>query len=819
MPVYDLSGKWEMHQSEPDKWVSAEVPGGVHLDLMRAGLIPDPFVGDHESRVQWVAEKDWVYRRTFEVDESMLTLENLELVCDGLDTLAEVFINGIVVARADNMFCQYRWKVKNHLNVGTNEISVVFSSPVKYAAQKMIARPLACTGNWISGWQYLRKAACHFGWDLAPKLATAGIWKDIRLEGWTTARIKDVFIRQNHYGNKVTLGFQVQLENSRPKNLEACVRMTDPHGKVIETRQQMPMGRSEVLPIYVDHPELWWPNGYGAQPLYDAEISLLDGQTVLDVRHYQIGLRTLQVQQNEDPWGTSFTIVVNNLPIFCKGSNWIPPDSFPTRTSPAQTESLIRSAAAVHQNMLRVWGGGYYEDEAFYNLCDRYGILVWQDFMFACAAYPFDEDIFLGNVREEVSQIVRRLRHHACLALWCGNVALELGWAKWGWNRTGVEGLKKAHDRFFFQILPAWVMDDDPERLYWPGSPSSGEPFEDPQSDQKGDIHQWKVWHDQKPIQQYRDTTPRFVSEFGFQSLPALKTIATFAHQVDWNLTSYVMEQHQKDEHGYGKMMGYLVDHFRIPRDFKSLIYLTQVQQAEALRLGVEHWRRYCERTGGALYWQLNDCWPGASWSTIDYYGRWKAAHYFARHFFAPLLVSVEDKGSRLELFVTNDSSQIWTGLLRWSLMTLDGEVLDGDEHIFMAMPTATAMLEVFDFSGRLNDGNQRNVVLVIECMQDDRLISMQVIKFVPNKYLMLKKTAIDLDFAQNGSEVEVTLFTASMARYVEITLEGVDVIFSDNYFDLPARKPYRVYFPLPQDWSLEQVRKALSVHSLVDTF
>ncbi len=428
--------------------------------------------------------------------------------------------------------------------------------------------------------------------------------------------------------------------------------------------------------------------------------------TPLDSRTYQIGLRTVELRQEADAWGRSFTFVVNGVPIFAKGANWIPADSFPTRVTGEQLERLLASAAAANQNMLRVWGGGYYEDERFYDLCDRYGILVWQDFMFACAIYPLDDPAFLENVREEVIQNVRRLRHRACLALWCGNNEMETAWVNWGWDKPERRDLKAADQRFFYDLLPGWVRGEDPDHAYWPSSPSSGMPFEAPGSHAAGDDHLWQVWHSLKPIRFYREQFPRFASEFGMQSLPPLATIAGYAAPDEWNMTSYVMEHHQRCVGGNGKIMAYLAQHYRMPANFASLVYLTQVLQAEAMRVGVEHWRRHRGRCSGALYWQLNDCWPVASWASLDYFGRWKALHYAARRFYAPVLLSLEEDAdaAQVGVYLTNDTVEPWRGEVRWSLETLAGEALGADRVPVDAAALATTPVVNLDFRDRLPD-------------------------------------------------------------------------------------------------------------------
>lgn len=817
MIARSLSGAWQFRQAGAADWLPASVPGGVHTDLLVAGRLPDPFVADNEHAVQWVAEQDWEYRRTFHADPELLASERVFLVCDGLDTLADLELNGQALGSAENMFRQDRWEVGALLRPGENELRVRFRSPVRYVSERQGQRPMPDVNDVIHGGPYLRKAPSHFGWDWGPKLAAIGIWRDIRLEGRSVARLDDVHLRQQHADEQVTLTASISAERWEQGALRASLRLTAPDGHIQQVEAQL-SDAVATLALPIERPQLWWPRGYGEQPLYRVTISLASDETVLDEREYQIGLRTIELRQEPDEWGRSFTFVVNGVPIFAKGANWIPADSFPARVSPARLEHLIGSAAAANHNMLRIWGGGYYEDELFYDLCDRLGLLVWQDFMFACALYPLHDPALLESIRAEVADAVRRLRHRACLALWCGNNEIEVAWAEWGWDTPDHADLKAAYDRFFHQILPEWVAADDPDLPYWPSSPSSGQPFAEPNSDRAGDVHQWQVWHALKPFSNYRTTLARFVSEFGFQSLPSLATIASFAEPAEWNMTSYVMEHHQKNAGGNGRIMAYLTEYFRLPRDFDALVYLSQLLQAEAMRVGVEHWRRH-PACAGALYWQLNDCWPVASWASIDYYGRWKAAHYASRRFFAPLLLSVEDEGDSRAIFVTSDAGEPWAGRLRWSLESLRGERLDGGEAELSLPPRSTARVLDLEFAGRLTPAQRRSCVLVCELWQGDRRLQLVVTPFVPSKHLALEEPQIEVEIGLAGADLSIRLTARSLARFVELSLAGADVIFSDNHFDLPAGREVLIDCRLPDGWDLAQARQALRVRSLYESY
>ena len=824
MQIQHLTGDWQFQKEGTVEWLPANVPGSVHTDLMASGCIPDPFVADNEKRVQWVAESDWVYRTSFACTNELLSEEKVFLVCDGLDTLATIVLNGHELGHTDNMFRQYRWEVKSFLDAkGANNLTISFSSPVKYAAEKQALRPLPGVAQAIPGGSHLRKAPCQFGWDWGPQLPPSGIWKDIRLEGYSGARLSEVHLRQNHASGQVAVEVRASIQYWGDVPLAARVHITTPEGEILEKKTAIITQDEVIVNVPIPNPELWWPNGYGGQPLYQMEVSLMrndDSQAVpLDQHIYQVGLRTVELRQQHDEWGRSFVFVVNGIPIFVKGSNWIPADSFPARITDQFLEGLIRSAAETHQNMLRVWGGGFYEEERFYDLCDRYGILVWQEFIFSCSIYPLDVPAFLENVQVEVVENIRRLRHRACLALWCGNNEMEWGWVDWNWNRPELQDLKTAYDQFFHHTLPAWCQAEDPDHSYWPSSPSSDTPFNYPNGQRQGDSHYWDVWHGRKPFTSYRDQYPRFMSEFGFQALPPLATIRTYADETDWNMTSYIMEQHQKNASGNSLMVGQMLDTFRLPKDFVSLVYLSMVLQAEGIRYGVEHWRRHPDRVAGTLYWQLNDCWPVASWSSVDYFGRWKALHYAARRFYAPLMLSIEDKPPEQGVYVSNDLLEPWEGTVNWSLETLAGEVLTSGQAPVKAAPQSATQVCRVDFSDRISDDNIRKLVFIAELWQGDRFVTRQTAGFAPIKHLSLADPAVTVNLRDERGELIVELTSRSLALLVEVSLDGSDDVFSDNYFNLPSGRTARISCPMPAGWTLNRVKKAFRLRSVYDSY
>jgi beta-mannosidase len=848
MKSQSLSGKWQFRQVGTEEWLNATVPGCVHTDLLNLGLIPDPFIGDNEKKVMWVSESDWEYRFRFIPSNDIINEEKFFLNADGLDTLAEVSLNNVFLGITNNQFRNWRWEIAEFFHEGENTLDILFKSPAKYVSTEQKRRRMKGVSQAIEGASHIRKAPCQFGWDWGPKLPSMGIWKDIRLEGYSVAKIKETHIRQFLENDSIIIQVNVLIDQWQNGKLNAILRIEHPDGTINKTTKVFADDQIS-LQVKINSPYLWWPNGYGEQPLYEVEVLLLDSDRVLDKQTSQIGLRTINLVRNKDKYGESFQFIVNNVPIFIKGSNWIPADTFITRFSDQHLETLIVDAAAGHQNMLRVWGGGFYEEERFYDLCDRYGILIWQDFIFSCSIYPLDETDFFENVKIEIFENIRRLRHRTCLALWCGNNEMEEGWESWGWQKHPLEDqaldfieqfptlrfildsigdrdllpdwemLKDEYDRFFHETLPAWVKVIDPDTAYWPSSPSSNTPFHKANGEDQGDAHFWDVWHGRKPFTAYRESYPRFMSEFGFQAFPTYETIESYTNPEDRNLTSYVMEHHQRGNHGNGLIIAQMTDLFRMPVDFYGWIYLSMVLQAEGIRYGVEHWRRNMHRVSGTLYWQLNDCWPVASWSSIDYFGRWKALHYASKKFYAPLLLSIEDNPPRIDIHITSDLTISTDCIVTWSLEELSGKSFASGTLNATAKPLSNNFIHSLNFQDIVNEVNKRKLILVCELSQDTIHISTCIGTFVPNKHIAFTDPHINVEIKKKGKQCSLTLTTESLARFVELKLDGTDVVFSDNYFDIPARRKKEVTFPYPSGWSLEKTTKALRVYSLNDSY
>jgi beta-mannosidase len=581
-------------------------------------------------------------------------------------------------------------------------------------------------------------------------------------------------------------------------------------------------GKQGRASLTIKHPDLWWPAGMGEQPLYEVSVILkTPNGEVLDRREQRVGLRTLRLLRRKDAWGECFQFEANGIPFYAKGANWIPADTFVRRLSEGDCRRLLESAVAANMNMLRVWGGGIYEEDIFYDWCDRLGICVWQDFIFACSSYPTFDKEFMDNVKAEAEDNVRRLRHHACLALWCGNNELEQGAVAEKWDKRHMSW--RDYCKLFDRLLPQVVNRLDPVRDYWPSSPHSPagdrNDFNNPSC---GDAHLWDVWHGRKPFEWYRTAAHRFCSEFGFQSFPEPKTVYGYTQPDDRNITGRVMEHHQRCGIGNTVIMTYLLDRFRMPKDFDGTLWLSQILQGLAIKYAVEHWRRIKPRNMGALYWQLNDCWPVASWASIDYHGRWKALHYMARRFFAPLLVSgVEDReNGTVDVVVTSDLREPCDGTLRWALTNVVGETLkQGSEKLRIAPMKSRRRRRLVVAKEREKYGD-RDLILWLSLVVNGEAVSSNTVTFAKPKQMDLVDPRIvaRMTTERDGS-VLLRLHARHPAFYVWLELEGMDARFSDNFFDLGANAKTEVIIRPETSVAESEIRKRLRVRSLIDTY
>ena len=836
MRVFSLApATWQFRDAtKGSPWAAAVVPGCVHKDLGRAGAIPDPFQGTNELDLQWIEERDWEYRASFTLPAGLLTEETIELVADGLDTVATVFLNGVEIARTENMFLGYRWPVKSRLRPGENEIRIRFGSAMEYIRTHRLSHRPREFNDPVGRSQVIRKQPCQFGWDWGPRLVTAGIWRDLRLVGWSRNRLTGVQVSQQHApAGDVTLRLVPELARR-----EAGVTY---HYRLSLDRVVVAEGTG--VTILVRHPQLWWPSGQGAQPLYTLEIEALhaDGNRF---GHWlrRIGLRTIALDRRRDAAGEAFRFVVNGRPVFAKGANWIPAHSFVAGLTREDYARDLGSARAAHMNMIRVWGGGIYESEDFYDLCDELGLLVWQDFMFACSIYPGDR-AFLRSVQAEAGHQVRRLRHHASLALWCGNNEI----AQLNAGGHGTINLQKpgphrrAYEAIFHRILPEAVRSGDGATSYWPSSQwrsnlkdsnSIGATL--PDGEKRGDTHFWDVWHARHPVKAYEKWRFRFCSEFGMQSYSSPETNATFCPPERGNIFAQEMENHQKNQFGNQIILDYVSRRYRFPKSQDDLIYLSQLNQAYCMQVGVEHFRRLMPHCMGALYWQLNDCWPAASWSSIEFTGRWRALHHVARRFFAPALVTAQvpgDEGTGIgnyrqsnvdEVVIQTvyDRPESAVGRLRWDLFHVDGRVLlRGHKRVALHYGESTGQ-KTLRLARLMTRHGRDNLVLRVALDVGDRCVSEDSVLLVPPRFLALPAARTKVFIQQVDPRRARLTFTSPVFQHrFAFDFTGLGHSSSDNYFELFPDEPKTVEVDFVRPHSGTQLRKALKFRSLVDTY
>lgn len=795
----NLGGAWRMREADSQTWHSAHVPGSVYADLMADGTMPDPFWRENELDAFKRMKKDYVYQRAFTVTEAQLAHAHVELVCEGLDTLAHVSFNGREIAFADNMHITWVWDVKEQLHAGENALEIRFDSPILYCAKKAEEAPGWESSDATPGFRHLRKAHCMFGWDWGPRLPDAGIWRPIFLRTWDAARLENALMLQAHHDGVVDVTIRPEIAGESAWSAE----ITAPDGEVLT----LPETTATEQVITIEHPQLWWPNGLGKQPLYRVTVRLATG----DTRVWRIGLRTMTVSREKDEWGEEFCHVVNGVKVFAMGADYIPEDNILARVTPERTRRLLEDCKAANFNAIRVWGGGYYPDDAFYDICDELGLLVWQDLMYACAFYDLTPD-FERSIRVETQQNVARLRHHASLALICGNNEMEMFMAgansalinhrTWEFVPTYPHHITD-YVKMFEYILPAIVKETAPQTYWWPASPSSGGNFDAPNDENRGDNHYWDVWHGEKPFTEYRKFFFRYASEFGFQSFPCLKSVEQFTLPDDRNIFSRVMERHQRNQAANGKILSYLSQTFRYPNSFDDLLYASQLMQAEAIRYGVEHWRRNRGRCMGAIIWQLNDIWPVASWASIDYYGRWKALHYAAKRFFAPVMISAEEEGElsqnpkineyhpaplekSFRLNVCNETLRDVTGEVVWALRTPDGAIVRQNQQTLTIPAMSAKWLDKVDCADASLTGHYVSFAFVV----DDVALSEGTCIFCAPKHFEFVDPRLTLE--TRGDTLVVT--SHAYAKQVWLESEDADLLLDDNAFDMnPGTKVVRV--------------------------
>lgn len=826
MEKINLNGRWALYQGGEGDAIQATVPGCVHLDLLANNLIENPLYRDNERQQMWVGETDWLYERDFDVSKKFLRHNRVRLCCLGLDTLASIWINDRELARTDNMYRRWEFDIKSFLKVGENTIKIKFDAPVPYVkqqeAQNGVLPAWSIGKERLNSGAYIRKEPCNFGWDWGPMLVTSGIWRDIHLMAFDETQFADVQILQKHGTDEngtdiVDLTIDIRLEPKPKETVTAVVSVAEGDGTIFASDRMTFDDEYASLEIRINNPRLWWPHGMGKQPLYDVLIGLFDKDLKqLDYVAKPIGLRTLRLERYPDEWGESFQFVCNDVPFFAKGANWIPASPYPSATTEEQYEQLIRACAEANMNMLRVWGGGIYEEDIFYTLCDEYGITVWQDFMFACGVYPADDEAFLANVKAEAEDNVRRIRHHACLALWCGNNEIEQGMGTDNWQEAQSWEL---YSQLFDDLLANVVKDLDPQRDYWPGSPHS------PCGDRNdwmnptcGDAHLWGVWHQKQPFEWYRENDHRFISEFGFQSFPSPETINEVTIAEDHALDSPIMKHLQRSVIGNGVIGHFIEEWFGQANSFESMLWLSQIVQGLAMKYAVEHWRQNMPRTMGTLYWQLNDLWAAPSWSSIDYKGNWKALHYMAKHFYAPMLVSGREDSFRnaVDIHVTSDKAYDHKVDVEWLLTDTEGKILGRHELGGVVAARHSTRLSHLELSEIAEDFGQENLMLWLSLRVRKKVVSENLVLMSRPKHLPLSNPDIAAHVeAQGEQEFKITLSAERPALYTWMTLAGAR--FSDNFVHLQGRKAYDFTLWTEKPMSEDEVQEQLLVRSLVD--
>ncbi|MBD8871491.1 glycoside hydrolase family 2 protein [Rhodanobacter sp. DHB23] len=846
LATQSLDGGWQFRLLPGDKhvadhpaaaqWLPATVPGTVQTDLLAAKLVPDPYWRDNEAKIQWVGLSDWQYRSTFTVDAATLARKHVELVFDGLDTFADVSLNGHKLLAADNMFRRWRVPVKAWLHAGTNTLEVTLHSPIARLQPWLLKQPYALPGEFDSAFgdepegkqtaNYVRKAAWQYGWDWGPRIVTEGIWKDVKLESWDALRLAGFHIAQPKVTADVAeLQAQLDIHADAAGQAKATLRWRAPDGSTQSQDSDIALRAGDnhiALPLQIAHPQRWWPVGYGAPNLYDFHVDVaMDGQVVASADR-STGLRSIELRRQKDQWGKSFAFVVNGVPIFAKGADVIPQDMFPNRVTPARIDAMLQSARDANMNMLRLWGGGYYFDDAFYAEADRLGLMVWQDFMFGGAIPPYDK-AFRDNTRIEAIEQVDRLRDHPSIVLWAGNNEVETAWETWGGGahleatlpKAEVQRIVQGMRELFDHVLRDVVATQSPEVPYWPSTPSSDY---DEQANvlDNGDYHYWNVWSGKAlPPTAYLDVTPRFQSEYGLQSFPAMATLRSVLEPGDLDIDSPVLRAHQKFDKGKGnqRLLMYVERGYGKPKDFASLVYLSQVMQAEGIQLAAEHLRASRPQSMGSLYWQLNDVWPGATWASIDYYGRWKALQYHAKRFYAPLRVVAIRKNGKTQVSLVSDRTEAFDAELRVRVLDMDGKSLW--EHTQPAHVAALASTPAGDYADAqlLHGGDPRHTVAVFELLDHGKLLSRHLVWFDDAKNLALPDPGLKATLSADGHSVTVSAQHLAREVWVDFGEADPDARLSDNAFDLLPGESVTLQVDSMADAAV--LRRALTVRSL----
>ncbi len=749
----ELNETWMFKNSVDSTWLHAKVPGSVHTDLLENKIIEDPYFGSNEQKLQWIEKSDWEYRSSFFMDDDILENDKVELVFEGLDTYADVYLNDALVLSANNMFREWTIDCKEYLIIGENELYIKFLSPVLMDSVK--ASKVSYQLPDIRG--FTRKAPYQYGWDWGPRFVTSGIWRPVYLRFWNKFRIKDIQVVQKELSEEnAGISAIYEIEAIQEGSVELIVVDNNSNQEIGKVEREMLTGSNFLaLDFTIENPELWWTNGLGDAYLYDLSF-IVKSRNNIDEVNQKIGLRALELVQTHDSIGSSFHFELNGIPVFMKGANYIPQDNFPARVTDEKYQQTIQTAVDANMNMLRVWGGGIYEKDIFYDLCDENGILVWQDFMFACNMYPGNIE-FVENVKQEAIQNVKRLRNHPSLALWCGNNEISEGWYNWGWQKSLGYSIEdslevwNAYLNIFEKILLEIVSEYDSQRAYWPSSPSTGWGHEQALYD--GDMHYWGVWWGEEPFEVYEEKVGRFMTEYGFQGFPDLRTLDSCLLPEDKNLTSPILKNHQKHPRGMELIQMYMERDYQVPDNFEDYAYVSQLVQAYGIKTALEAHRRAKPYCMGTLYWQLNDCWPVISWSSVDYYNQWKALHYFTKKTFDEFLISFEEKIGYIEVFVVSDKLENIKANMEISIIDFDGESLLSE---IISIEISANSSQIYH-KLQIPEMDKEEHFLSAKLILDEKVIASNIYYFVPVKDLNLPELNIQKEIVKTEYGYQIT--------------------------------------------------------------
>ena len=804
--IVSLGGNWTFCMEGDEQSYSAKVPGTVHTDLLSNNKIPQPFYRDNEKQCQWIDKKNWIYTNEFNIDSTDLKYNKVYINFKGLDTYAEVYLNNHKILYADNMFRSWKADVTGKLLEGENKLTVRFISPVTVGlnALNKLGYPLPAVNDQseVGGLDnnkisvFTRKAPYHYGWDWGPRFVTMGIWRPVELQFIDKAQITDVYFLQKSVSERrADIQVNVSLKGFEKGNYKITVSNSLTKEKYASSSLNLYSDDTLVkLDFSVQNPDLWWPNGYGKPSLYQFKTELWKDNDMADERENTIGIREIKVVTQPDSMGKSFFFRVNGVPVFAKGANYIPNDNFLTRVSDQKYETIVRSASDANMNMLRVWGGGIYENDIFYNLCDQYGILLWHDFMFACSMYPGDQS-FIENVQQEVIENVIRLRNHPSIALWCGNNEIDQAWCNnrencgWKWKEQYTaeqqKSIWKAYDTLFHTIIPSAIRIYDETRFYWPSSPMADSGVPASYDNTSGDMHYWGVWHGSQPFESFEKVNARFMSEYGFQSFPEMNSISDFTLPQDLDIYSDVMLKHQRSPVGNQKIREYMELYYPVPKDFNGFVYVGQILQAYGIKKAIDFHRIKKSYCMGTLFWQLNDCWPGASWSSIDYYTNWKAIQYKARDAYEPLRLAFLQKENGIDAFVLNDRQEINKGILNIMIIDFEGKRLySSNKSIQFSFDNATRVFHL-DLNENIPGLPVESSLIKAELWVDNKKVDSELHYFVKPKDLNLPETSLKYNLQAKADFYTLDLQATTLEKDVAFYIPGINAVYSDNYFDM----------------------------------